>query len=213
MQAAGGEVIGELLDARLVRYGGVRIGAAGGRFGGVLGAGAVHFVELLGPGVVGLHRLVGDWPGGGDAAVVAQLAEVLFAHPVERGAVELGGAADVVVDLRLEGLAGAVIPGVRRDVAVVHEHVSGRPVGGLTGQPTAALEQQDALAGWREVARERAPAGAAADDDDVVGVHQESSARRSARMMREAASIRARWEKACGKLPRCRPVEVSNSSA
>ena len=32
-------------------------------------------------------------------------------------------------------------------------------------------------------------------------------------MIRPAASISARWEKACGKLPRCRPVLVSNSSA
>ena len=39
------------------------------------------------------------------------------------------------------------------------------------------------------------------------------SLRRSLRMIRAAASIRARWEKACGKFPRWRPVPVSNSSA
>ena len=31
--------------------------------------------------------------------------------------------------------------------------------------------------------------------------------------IRAAASISARWEKACGKLPRWRPVSASNSSA
>ena len=41
----------------------------------------------------------------------------------------------------------------------------------------------------------------------------EISSIRSARMILAAASIRARWEKAWGKLPRWRPVSVSNSSA
>ena len=35
---------------------------------------------------------------------------------------------------------------------------------------------------------------------------------RSDRMMRAPASISARWEKAWGKLPRCRPVVASYSS-
>ena len=39
------------------------------------------------------------------------------------------------------------------------------------------------------------------------------SSRRSARMIRAAASSSARWENACGKFPRWRPVAVSNSSA
>lgn len=40
-----------------------------------------------------------------------------------------------------------------------------------------------------------------------------SSSSRSAKMIRPAASISARWENACGKFPRWRPVRVSNSSA
>ena len=103
--ADGGEVLGELGDARLVGHGGVRVGSGCRRFGRVLPAGPVDLVELLGLRVVGLHLLVGDRPRRRDAVVVAQLAEVLGAQPVERRAVELGGAADVVVDLRLEGLS------------------------------------------------------------------------------------------------------------
>jgi len=38
-----------------------------------------------------------------------------------------------------------------------------------------------------------------------------SSSSRSARMIRPAASISARWENACGKFPRWRPVGVSSS--
>ena len=124
---------------------------------------------------------------------------------VERGAVELGRAADEVVDLRLERLPVRVVPGVRRDVAVVDEDVLREPVLRLAREPVAALEQQDALARGREVPGERAAAGAGADDDDVVLARAHvSSFSRSARMIRAAASISARCENACGKLPRCR---------
>ena len=75
-----------------------------------------------------------------------ELAEVLLAQPVERRAVELRRAADEVVDLRLERLALLVVPRVRRDVAVVDEHVLREPVLRLARQPVAALEQQDPLA-------------------------------------------------------------------
>lgn len=43
--------------------------------------------------------------------------------------------------------------------------------------------------------------------------HSDSSARRSSSTRRPAAWISARWEKACGKLPRCRARSTSNSSA
>ena len=46
-----------------------------------------------------------------------------------------------------------------------------------------------------------------------LGAYDVYSGSRSARMIRPAASMSARWEKAWGKLPRCRPVLVSNSSA
>ena len=100
-----------------------------------------------------------------------QLAEVLLAEPVQRRAVELRRAADEVVDTRLEGLAARVVPRVRRDVAVVHEHVLVRPVLGLARQPVAALEQEDALARRGEVASQRSAARAGPDDDHVIGVH------------------------------------------
>jgi hypothetical protein len=58
--------------------------------------------------------------------MVAQFAEVLGAHPVQRGAVQLGRAADEVVHLRLvEGLGLWVVSGVGGDVAAVDEYVHG----------------------------------------------------------------------------------------
>ena len=46
---------------------------------------------------------------------------------------------------------------------------------------------------------------------ELVG--QENLAIRSTTMIRPAASMSARWENACGKLPRRRPASTSNSSA
>ena len=206
------EVVRELLDPRLVRDGRERIGRARVPLGRVLAARAVHLVVLLGQRVVRLELVVGDRPGRRDPVVVLKLAEVLGPQPVERRSVELGRAADEVVDLRLERLAVLVVPGVLGDVAVVDEDVLRQPVLRLARQPVAALEQQDPLARWREVARERPASGPGADDDHVIGVHQ-MSADSSGRMIRPAASISARCENACGKLPRCRPVSASNSSA
>ena len=211
--SGGGEVVRELLDPRLVRHRREGVRRAGGRLGRILAACAVHLVELLGLRVVRLHLVVADGPGGRDAVVVPKLAEVLRAQPVERRPVHLRGSPDEVVHLRLERLARPVVPGVLRDVAVVDEHVRRAPVLRLARQPVAALQQQDALAGGSEAVHERAAAGAAADHDDVVGAHVVYSSSRSVRMIRAPASISARWENACGKLPRCLPVLVSNSSA
>ena len=66
-----------------------------------------------------------------------------------------------------------VVPRVRRHVAVVDEDVVRLPVLRLARQPVAALQQQHALAGRREVADERAAPGAAADHDDVVVAHED----------------------------------------
>ena len=167
--AGRGQVVGELLDPGLVGDRRVRVGRAGRRVGRILAPRAVHLVHRLGGGVVRLHVLVGDGPGGRQAVMVAQFAEVLGAHPVQRGSVQLGGAADEVMHLRLvERLGLRVIPAVRGDVAAVDEHVHGGPVLRLAGQPVAALEQQDALTRGGQVAGERAAARPGSDDDHVV---------------------------------------------
>ena len=94
------QVVAELLDPWLVLHRRVAVLLAGVALGGVLAVLAVHQVEMLGLGVIRLEVLVAHRPRRGDAAVVAQLAEVLRAQPEQRRAVELGVAADVVVDLR-----------------------------------------------------------------------------------------------------------------
>ena len=100
--AGGGEIVVKLLDARFVRDRRRRIGRARRRFGGVEAAFAVHLIELLGLGVVGLEFVVGDRPGGRDAVIMPYRAEVLLSQAIERRAENLGGAADEIVNLGLE---------------------------------------------------------------------------------------------------------------
>ncbi len=57
------EIVRELLDARLVRDGRVRVRGARRRLRRVLAAGAVHLVQLLGERVVRLQLVVGNGPG------------------------------------------------------------------------------------------------------------------------------------------------------
>ena len=162
--------LGDLLDPRLVRDGRPRVLLGPVALGGILAVVTVHLVQPLGLGVPGLEVVVAQRPGRRQAVGVLELAEVLGPQPVQRGAVQLGGTADEIVHLRLERLAGRVEPGLRRDVPAVHEHRAGTPVLHLALQEVAALKQQDPLAGRGQGVRERAPAGAAADDDDVIVV-------------------------------------------
>ena len=122
------QIVVELLDARLVRDRRVGIGRARGRIDGILAARAVDLVEILGARVVGLEIGVGDRPGGRDAVLVPQLPEVALAQAVELGAVHLRGPPHVVVNAGLKRLAVLVVPGVRRDVAALDEHVLRAPV-------------------------------------------------------------------------------------
>ena len=129
---------------------------------------AMNLIELLGLAVIGLHLVVAEGPGRRDAVVVPHLAEILLAQAIERRAEHFRRAADEIVNLRLEPLAVGQEPGVRRNVAIGAEDVLDAPVARLARQPIAALKDQDFLARRRQAMGERAAAGAAANDDDVV---------------------------------------------
>src|SRR5207249_7047025 len=166
----GDEAVEDRLDARLVADRGMEVRSARGRLGRVAPPEAVHLVELLGLGVVALEILVADRPGGGDAAVMADLAEVLLPHPDERRAVELRVPADVVVGAGVELPAVPVAPGLLDVVAALGDDRVRVPVLLLARDVVAPLEEQDALAGRREAISEGPAPRARADDDDVVAV-------------------------------------------
>src|SRR5262252_3797482 len=96
------------------------------------------------------------------------LAEILLAHAEEDRSVELCVPADEVLLVRPEGIAVLVVPDLAGQVAVVDEDLAAVPVFWLARQVAAALQQQDPLAGRRQLVCERATAGARADDNDVV---------------------------------------------
>src|SRR5947209_6904129 len=98
---------------------------------------------------------------------MTDLAEVLRPQPEQRGAVELGVAADVVVDLGRELVAVLVVPELRRAVLPANENLGGAPVVALSRQVVASLEEEDPLSCRREPVGEGATPRSGPDDDDV----------------------------------------------
>src|SRR5207237_9416560 len=105
-----GEAIEDRLDARLVADRGVEVWRARRRLGRIAPPEAVHLVELLRLGVVRLEVVLVDRPGGGDAAVMADLAEVLLPHPEECRAVGPPVPADRAMGAGREPPAAPVAP-------------------------------------------------------------------------------------------------------
>src|SRR5260370_8381774 len=99
---------------------------------------------------------------------MADLLEVALAQPEERGAVELGVAGDVIIRGRMERLALAVAPLFMSVVACLFDYGQTAPVVLLPGDIIAAFDQEDSLAGGRQLIRQRATTRAGAYDDDVV---------------------------------------------
>src|SRR4051812_37693065 len=166
---------------------------------------------LLGerPGrAVRLWRAPGRWranalPGDGAVARRRRAAHPLAGGPGDRG-------------------HGAALP--RRAAARARQPDGRRPRGRPPGDPerpdapVGAAGLQALAARARNADRDRRPRAPArlrrCLNTKLVGAHPPpTSASRSDTMMRAAASISARCEKAWGKLPRCLPVLVSNSSA
>src|SRR6516164_9802867 len=76
----------------------MKIGPARRRFGRIHPMLAVDVILLLGLAVIGLEIGIADRPCGRDPAMVPDLAEILLAQAEQRGAVEFGVAADVIMD-------------------------------------------------------------------------------------------------------------------
>ena len=136
----------QLLNSRFVLHGWEAVRRARPRVGRIDTAFAVHLIEVFGLRVVRLELVVADWPCRRDAAVMADLAEVLFAQPEERGAVELGVSADVVVGVRMERLAVLVVPHVFGVIFRLDVDGARAPVVLLAPDVVAPLEQENPFA-------------------------------------------------------------------
>src|SRR3989441_6238174 len=162
------QIVGELLDPRLVAARWMRVGRAGRRVGGIHAAIAVQVVEVLGLGVVGLEVLVGQRPRGREPAVVADFSEVLPAEAEERRPVELRVSTYVVVGVGVERLAALVTPHLFGLVLALDVPRAGAPVVLFARHVVAALEQQDGPARGGQAPGQRPAPGPGPDDDDVV---------------------------------------------
>src|SRR2546425_4496351 len=153
------QIVGELLDPRLVAARWMRVGRAGRRVGGIHAALAVHVVEVLGLRVVGLEVLVGQRPRGREPAVVADFSEVLPAEAEERRPVELRVSTYVVVGVGGERFPPSVSPPLFGLVMALRVAPGGAPVFLFAGDAFAGLAQQKALPpGGRRPDRPPAPA-------------------------------------------------------
>ena len=92
--------------------------------------------------------------------------------------------------------------------------------GHLAARRSSASARQSPIrwctAATNDASRRRGPANTppgTARSEPRQPSHSDISSIRSATMIRPAASMSARWEKACGKFPRCRAEITSNSSA
>src|SRR5437899_3365383 len=97
-------------------------------------------------------------------------AEVLAAQAEERGAIKLRVSAHVIIGMRMQLLAIAVMPHFLGLVMAFEIDYTGIPVVLLPRNITAALQQEDSLPCWRKLVHESSPASAAADDNDIISV-------------------------------------------
>jgi hypothetical protein len=162
------QAIGDFLDAWLVTDRWMRIRRARRWIGRIVATLTMNMVELLGLRVIRLQIRVVDRPVLGHAVGRAVGAKIGLAQAEQRRAEKLGRAADEVMHTRLERLLVTVDPDVGGHVAVVDKDLFGVPVLFFARQVVAALDDQDAFAGGRELERQRAATGTAADDDDIV---------------------------------------------
>src|SRR5215213_11203198 len=100
--------------------------------------------------------------------MVAKLAEVLRPEAEQRRAVELGVAADVVVDLGLKFVAVPVVPGLLRGVLPAYEHSVGLPVVAFPWQERPSLQPEHFRAVRGEPVSEGPTPGSRPDDDNVI---------------------------------------------
>src|SRR5271165_1449677 len=168
LQSRTREIVGQLLNARLMTDGGPGIGSVGRWFGRIFSAVSVHLIQILGLGIVRLQIVITDRPSGRDATVMAQFAEIFLAQPEQSSTVKLGIAADVVVGMRMEFLAIPVEPRLFRVVVGVDVDDLWIPVRFLARNIVAALKDQYPLSGRRQVIGECSATRAGSDDDYVI---------------------------------------------
>ena len=172
VKAKARKIFAEPAKTRFVAHGRIWIRRRRGRFGRILAAPAVNVVKHLGLRVVRFQIFVGKRPRRRDSTVMRDFAEVLLAKPKQGGAKEFSIAAHVIVGMRFKLFPSDVAPDLFCPVLSLNVNRTRLPVVLLAPHITAALQNENALAGRSEAVRKSRTARARADNHDVVMIHR-----------------------------------------
>ena len=124
----------------------------------------MHAEQLLGLGVVGLELVIADRPGRRDAVLALKGPEVLAPEARQGRAIDLGAAADDVVDRGMKGLAVPVEIRVGGAIALGDEDLPRAVIRTVTGEEVSHEELGGAAA---HMERSGVAHLVAADEDDL----------------------------------------------
>src|SRR6516162_9835893 len=145
----------------------MRIRSASGRLGRVGPALTVHAIQIFGFHVIRLEVLVTDWPSRGHTAMVTQLFEILLPQSEKSRAVEFRISPNVIVCVRVKGLAGRILPDLFCLVFAFDVYSLWIPVVFFPRDIIASFEEQDSFTQESQRVRKSSAPGARADDDDI----------------------------------------------
>lgn len=94
--------------------------------------------------------------------------EIFFSEPKERGAIEFGVAADVVMGSRFEGVSLFIDPFLAAVVFAFEEDFSGISIRFFTGQKAASFDDEDFSSRAGQLVGESASSSAAPQNHRIV---------------------------------------------
>src|ERR1044072_6842456 len=101
---------------------------------------------------------------------MTHFAKILLAHSKERRAIKFGIAANIIIGVRMEFFAVPIAPLFFGIVFRFRHYSFGAPIVFFARQKSAAFEEQNAFAGWRQRISEGASAGPRPDNNYVIMV-------------------------------------------
>jgi hypothetical protein len=106
----------------------------------------VYVIKFLCGLIIGLERVVLQWPCRRYPVGMSDLIEVLLSKPQQNGTINLAVAAYEIVKAGMKALSIRAVPSLRRLIARVHEHCLAVPILAFAGEVTAALQKKDPFA-------------------------------------------------------------------
>src|SRR5581483_8930883 len=144
------EPIEQLLDARFMGEGGIRVWLFRRRFGWVFPAQPMNIIEFFGSLVIGLKGVILQRPCRRNTVRMPDFIKIPLTEPQQNGTVDLAVAAHEIMKSGMKALAVGAIPSLRCLIARVHEHRLAVPILAFAWQVATPLQNEDAFAGLRQ---------------------------------------------------------------